>query len=318
MGRRTLVLIVALLLAGVAAFAVYRFLTGVQNERIEQTALEEVYRTQARIEAGTSGDLVIQQFDERLEVSEEVVELTPELAVDTEPIEPGEVSLEQALAGNVAAGPIPAGVVVTTDMWIDPVQAAQSLDEVVSSGNQAVSVPVEASRGVAGFIRPGDTVNVLVTLKVEGTPITEDAPALDPQQESGSGEPETITKTLTRYVLFNKHVLAVDDQVVIPGAEDSATVAAPAPTPSEDGSATTPTTPQTGGGNGSLVDRVQLVTLEVNSEEAEQLVFAVEAGDIWLTLATDDFQPANTGGVVIDSLFGEDGGVLDEYFETGP
>ena len=128
MGRRTLVLIVALLLAGVAAFAVYRFLTGVQNERIEQTALEEVYRTQARIEAGTSGDLVIQQFDERLEVSEEVVELTPELAVDTEPIEPGEVSLEQALAGKVAAGPIPAGVVVTTDMWIDPVQAAQPLD----------------------------------------------------------------------------------------------------------------------------------------------------------------------------------------------
>ena len=83
-GQTDLFLIVALLLAGVAAFAVYRFLTGVQNERIEQTALEEVYRTQARIEAGTSGDLVIQQFDEeRLEVSEEVVELTPELAVDT-------------------------------------------------------------------------------------------------------------------------------------------------------------------------------------------------------------------------------------------
>ncbi len=37
-------------------------------------------------------------------------------------------------------------------------------------------------------------------------------------------------------------------------------------------------------------DRSQLVTLEVNSEEAEQLVFAVEAGAIWLTLATDDFQ----------------------------
>ena len=150
MGRRTLVLIVALLLAGVAAFAVYRFLTGVQNERIEQTALEEVYRTQARIEAGTSGDLVIQQFDERLEVSEEVVELTPELAVDTEPIEPGEVSLEQALAGKVAAGPIPAGVVVTTDMWIDPVQAAQSLDEVVSSGNQAVSVPSRQAEALLG------------------------------------------------------------------------------------------------------------------------------------------------------------------------
>ncbi len=247
MGRRTLVLIVALLLAGVAAFAVFRFLTGVQNERIEATSMQQVYRTLNRIEAGEDGNLVLQNFDQRLEVADEVVELTPPLAVDAEPLEPGEVGIDQALSGKVAAGPIPAGAVVTTDMWIDPVQAAQPLEQVVSSGNQAVTVPVDASRAVAGFIRPGDTVNVLVTLKVEGTPITEDAPALDPQQESGSGEPETITKTLTRYVLFNKHVLAVDDQVVVPGADDSATVAAPAPTPSEDGSVTAPTTPETAG-----------------------------------------------------------------------
>ena len=52
MGRRTLVLIVALLLAGVAAFAVYRFLTGVQNERLEETDFEAVYRAADRIEGG--------------------------------------------------------------------------------------------------------------------------------------------------------------------------------------------------------------------------------------------------------------------------
>ena len=136
-------------------------------------------------------------------------------------------------------------------------------------------------------------------------------PLLTLSRSSGSGEPDTITKTLTRYVLFNKKVLAVDDQVVLPDGNDSASVSAPAPTPSEDGSVTAPTTPETAGGNGSLVDRVQLVTLEVNSEEAEQLVFAVEAGDIWLTLATDEFVIEETGGVVIDSLFGEDAGVLD-------
>ncbi len=62
MGRRTLVLIVALLLAGVAAFAVFRFLTGVQNERIAETDFVEVYRTENRIEAGTTGELVIQNL----------------------------------------------------------------------------------------------------------------------------------------------------------------------------------------------------------------------------------------------------------------
>ena len=223
-----------------------------------------------------------------------------------EPIEPGEVSLQQALAGRVAAGPIPAGVVVTTDMWIDPVQAAQSLDEVVSSGNQAVTVPVAASRAVAGFIRPGDTVNVLVTLKVEGTPITEDAPALDPQQESGSGEPETITKTLTRYVLFNKHVLAVDDQAR--EWRRLAAVSAPAPTPSETVRLPHPPHRKPGVGTSRLSIEFSLSPLRSTPRRQSNWSSPSRRCTSGSTLATDDFVVEETGGVVIDSLFGEDAG----------
>jgi pilus assembly protein CpaB len=301
MGRRTLVLIVALLLAGVAAFAVYRFLTGVQNERLAETDFVLVYRAVDRIEGGVEGDLVIQQ--ERAVLAEEVAELRPPTAIVASE-DPAEDGLQEALSGRVAAGPIPAGSVLTTDMWIDPVAAAQPMAEVISSGNQAISLLVDGSRGVAGFIRPGDNVNVLVTLKVEGTPRA-DATVIDPEQESGGGQTETVTKTLTRYILFGVPVLGIDSQVTT-GGDGPAAVSAPTPT-------TTPSAVPAGQSQ-PITDRTQLVTLEVDSEQAEQLVFALEAGTIWLTLSTDEFPVRDTEGVVIDSLFG-DPGVLGQYFD---
>ena len=44
MGRRTLVLIVALLLAGIAAFAVWQFLSNVEQEKEAELELRLVYR----------------------------------------------------------------------------------------------------------------------------------------------------------------------------------------------------------------------------------------------------------------------------------
>jgi pilus assembly protein CpaB len=303
MGRRTLVLIVALLLAGVAAFAVYRFLTGVQDERIAETEFVAVYRAADRIEGGVPGDLVIQQ--ERAVLNEEVSELRPPTAIVASQ-DPAQDGLQEALSGKVAAGPIPAESVLTTDMWIDPVAAAQPLAEVISGGNQAISLLVDGSRGVAGFIKPNDRVNVLVTLKVEGTPRA-DTTVIDPEQESGGGSQiEKVTKTLTRYILFGVRVLGVDEELTT-GGDGPATVSAPTPT-------TAPSAvPQ--GASERLTERTQLVTLEVNSEEAEQLVFALEAGTIWLTLSTDEFPVRDTEGVVIDSLFGDDPGVLGQYFD---
>ena len=45
MGRRTLVLVVALLLAAVATFAVYNFLSGVEEEAAKDRTYQVVFRS---------------------------------------------------------------------------------------------------------------------------------------------------------------------------------------------------------------------------------------------------------------------------------
>ena len=61
MARRTIVLVVALALAGVAALSVWAFLGGVQADAEAEVELVQVYRTTAFIAEGTRADLVIDQ-----------------------------------------------------------------------------------------------------------------------------------------------------------------------------------------------------------------------------------------------------------------
>ena len=93
-------------------------------------------------------------------------------------------SLDQ-LRNRYADVNIPAGEQLLLDRWV----GAQDLDGrrllSIREGHQAVSVGVDLVRQVAGFVTPGDLVNVAVT------------------------EPDTEGKDTTRFVLRNVQVLAV-------------------------------------------------------------------------------------------------------------
>ncbi|MGZ5384860.1 MAG: hypothetical protein ACXWH0_12845, partial [Acidimicrobiia bacterium] len=112
MGRRTLVLIVALLLAGIAAFAVWQFLSNVEKEKEAELELRAVYRvTGGTIAEGTEGSLILSQ--ERAILSDEETRYLPDNAIG---------SLEQltaTLTGRVAAGPISNNSILTTEQWVE-------------------------------------------------------------------------------------------------------------------------------------------------------------------------------------------------------
>ncbi len=59
MGRRALVLLVALLLAGVAAFAVYTFVSGIEDEAIGERERVTVFRATQAVPEGQDGDLFL-------------------------------------------------------------------------------------------------------------------------------------------------------------------------------------------------------------------------------------------------------------------
>src|SRR5665811_2430378 len=110
MGRRTLVLIVALLLAAIAAFALWQFMSNVQNEAEAKLEYRTVYRSTDLIAEGTEGSLVLSQ--ERTIQDREETQFMPDNAIGSDE------ELRQVLTGRVATGPISGNPVSYTHMTL--------------------------------------------------------------------------------------------------------------------------------------------------------------------------------------------------------
>ena len=75
---------------------------------------------------------------------------------------------------------------------------------VIPEGKRAVSVEVSSQIGVSGLIRPGDYVDVILTVQVQGA--------------GGTGESATNDQ-ITRTILQNVQVLSVDQDIAIPSQD---------------------------------------------------------------------------------------------------
>jgi len=283
MGRRTLVLIVALLLAGIAAFAVWQFLSNVEEEKEAELLLRTVYRASGgTITEGTEGSLVLSQ--ERVVESEEETRFLPDNAIG---------SLEQltaTLTGRVAAGPISNNSILTTDQWVELTADIKPLAERIPEGKQAITIGVDNIQGVNGFIEAGDRINIIVTLTAPIEQIAEEVIASDTltEEELKALEAELEQGIISRFVLQGLPVLAVGDEIrVDEDADQTVTV----------------TTVPVEGGEAAQQVQTGVLTLEVTPEEAERIVYTFATGTVWLTLVPEDFVPVPTDGITRDNLF---------------
>ncbi len=97
------------------------------------------------------------------------------------------------LIGTVVRSEISAGQPVTRGSLVRPGERG-FLAAALGPGMRAVAVPVSASSGVAGFVFPGDRVDIVLTQEVEG---------------GGDGSPLRASETIFR----NVRVLAVDQRL---------------------------------------------------------------------------------------------------------
>jgi pilus assembly protein CpaB len=97
------------------------------------------------------------------------------------------------LFGTVVRYPITAGQPVTRGSLVGP-QDRGFLAAALGSGMRAITVPVNASTGVAGFVFPGDHVDLVLTQQVEG---------------GGDGPALKVSETIVR----NIRVLATDQRI---------------------------------------------------------------------------------------------------------
>ena len=301
MGRRALVLIVALVLAGAAAFAIFQYLQGVQEEAEANQERVTVYRALQPIAQGTEGSQILQGEGTLFTESYEIFELLPDGAPTNRQ------ELETTLAGKVAVAAIPANQLFTSSQWVTLTTQITPLSELIGEGLQAITISPGSVQGINGFPNPGDRINVIVSLDIEANLIdVGQAPDLGlPQEppaegEGAAAEEETITVQYTRYVLQGLPVIAVGRDV----------------RPEQDGNGedTTATTIQTQApAEGEQAQEVSTVyTLEVTPEQAERLVYAQNNGSIYLTLVPPDFVEVDTLGVTIETLF--EGDLVDDIF----
>jgi len=297
-------LLVALILAGLAAWAVWNYLQNVENEIIEGQEIVEVYRAGEAIAEGTDGAILLSDFEgggELIEQSEDQAEDVPDGAITTAE------QLRDVLTSRVAAGPISAGSILTVSQWTSITVDIVPLAEEIPSGKQAMTISVDNIKGINGFVEPGDQVNMIITIDIPEDLLPDELSGIAeqpvaPVEEGAAPAEETVgVVTYSRFVLQGLSVLATGRDIR-PDEEAPETVEVDDPeavTP--DGQ---PVEPETGNDT--------IFTLEVTPEQAERIAYAFENGSIWLTLVPGDFVEVETTGVTILNLFGGD--LLDDVF----
>jgi Flp pilus assembly protein CpaB len=223
---------------------------------------------------------------------------------------------------NVAAGPISAGQLITSDMFIAPALLTDiKLSESIPEGKVAISFQPDASASVGGFVRPGDRVNILASASYDLTQSTqllqdpelrqlllgEDAVPQEPSQpvvnEDGSTTEETdavarLAETLPGTVDFTQTVLQ-DVEVLAVGPDTR-----PSPL-----------------GTGLEPAGAQIVVLEVTPEQAEKIEFAGQYTNVALSLlpSGDDvtYPGFESRGIIVDDLFTLIDRIRDQFEEAG-
>jgi len=154
MRSKLLLVVVAVVLGGVAAFAAFAYLNGLQRQAEAGSVMTDVLVAKQDIPRGTDANNLLSSG--MVETSKVPLRYVPS----------GAVSSLRALTDMVLAVPVTKGEVLTTARFQYPSEAGLAF--AVPAGFVAVTVPVDDARGVAGLVKAGDRVAVLVTVGAKG------------------------------------------------------------------------------------------------------------------------------------------------------
>jgi pilus assembly protein CpaB len=247
MQSRVLATLVAVVLALVATAALVVYVNGADRRAIRDQDPVRVWVAVKNIPAGTTGQ------------NAQNTGLIDEVEIPRKHAASGVVVSLSQIQNKVAAVNIVAEEQLLLSRWVgfDELRGRGLLP--IPEKHQAVSIGVELTRQVAGFVTPGDKVSLVASLNFE-------------REGQGSGKDiET-----SQFLLQNVQVLAVGTTALSNASAQGS-----------------------GGrvnqGKGSQT--LTAVTLAIDEKDVPRVVFAAEYGSIYLTLMPPNAKDANVPGV---------------------
>jgi len=160
--RRTLMAAAAIVLAAVAGIGVYMYASNADERAADSAGFVNALVATADIAKGTTGSEALQAG---LVTYERVARASVPPAIITD---------KNALVERVAAGRIDAKQFITEQTFKDASDGAGGIfsEAIATEKLVAVTVNVDAERGVANQIAPGDHVDIATSLDVGGQPTT--------------------------------------------------------------------------------------------------------------------------------------------------
>ena len=336
MGKRSLVLIIALVLAVVSAFSVWQYLTTVEDEARAEVQEVIVYRATELIETGTSvaeaeglivksTALVDAVVFEGSAIACDGPAATSDAPLDVCGKNPRIESVLDPI--NVAAGPISAGQLVTSDLFVPPNLLSDiKLSESIPEGKVAISFRPTEESTVGGFVRPGDRVNLVGSISIDLSQSTQ--LLQDPELrvlllgEDAAADTAVVVADGSDPTLGAGEDLIARQAGTLPGAMDyTQTILQDVEV-----LAVGPDTRPSPIGTGLEPAGAQIVVLEVTPEQAERIEFAQQYSAVSLVLIPSGetefgsdkvYNPIISEGIIVDDLYTLIDRIREQFEEAG-
>lgn len=287
MSRRVIGLGAAVLLALLGTVALVAFVAGAEERALEGEELVEVYVVTDVILGGTPGE----EIEEQVVVEEVPSKVRPLDAVDN----------LAALRGRVAAVDLQPGEQLIESRFIEVSEFTdREVGVQVPEDMIEVTVSLEPERAIGGLLEPGQ--NVAVFASFEPFDLTATVVEINGQEvalpQAAADELDGATPNTTDLILRKALVTAVQEvrgSGGFGGDEDN-----------QDRLNTAP-------------EDVILVTLALDPNDAERLVFTAEFGMLWMAVERDEVpeidDPIKTRGNIYDENDISDGDLIDQIVE---
>ena len=278
MRRRTIAIIIAVVLALAAAGLVVWYVSSVRQETTTVEQTQTVLVATVDIPERTTGEAIIGN------------NLVERQQVVISSVAPGALTSEASLQGKVLTIPVAKGQQLLQSQLGVPEE--QSLSFRIMQGMRAITLPVDRNIAVGGAIKEGDRVDVIATFETEDLqqvllPLGTVLSPIEAERVSQlTGLDLTTTfSPVARVIMQQVEVLAMDPLLDVAADGGGAGVF------SGDG------------GAGQEVPDMPVITLMVTPGDAEKLVFAQEFGSVWFTLVpAEDMTEVDTTGQALPNL----------------